>query len=342
MEITAVKPANGAGTLTATAEANARRAIEEVRGAMLMAKQFPRDVEMAITRIKTACMRTSLAEVAMYEYPRGDTRVKGPSIRLAEALAQNWGNMQVGVSELAQDNGESSVMAFAWDLETNTRAVKTFQVPHVRYTKDGGVKPLTDPRDIYEAVANQGARRLRACILSVIPGDVVELAVERVILTKREAVGDPKVAIKKISAAFSKYGVTDADIERFLRHKIEAVSVDEVIRLRDIGTAIRDGFSKAADYFPKEEKDGGAGESKASAVERQKEALRKKAAKAEAKPDPKAPATSEPPAESATVSATEPTDDELMQELAGQGGFVPAEAKSVAADPEPDPELDIY
>jgi len=35
------------------------------------------------------------AEVASYEYPRGNEKVSGPSIRLAEVLAQCWGNMTV-------------------------------------------------------------------------------------------------------------------------------------------------------------------------------------------------------------------------------------------------------
>ena len=112
----------------------------------------------------------------MYEYPRGGTKVTGPSIRLAEAMAQNWGNLDYGLIELDQKAGESQVMAYAWDLETNTRQTIVFSVPHIRATKKGNV-PLTDPRDIYEMVANQGARRMRSCILRVIPGDVVESAV---------------------------------------------------------------------------------------------------------------------------------------------------------------------
>ena len=69
--------------------------------------------------------------------PRGGQSVEGPSIRLAETLAQEWGNIQYGIRELSQSNGESTVEAFAWDIQTNTRQVKVFQVPHVRYSKKG-------------------------------------------------------------------------------------------------------------------------------------------------------------------------------------------------------------
>lgn len=122
------------------------RQAQEVQGAMVIAKRFPRDEVESFNRIMQSCKRKSLAESAMYEYPRGGTKVSGPSIRLAEAMAQNWGNIDFGITELEQKNGESQVMAYAWDLETNTRQVKIFSVPHVRGTKKGNV-PLTDPRD---------------------------------------------------------------------------------------------------------------------------------------------------------------------------------------------------
>ena len=42
-------------------------------------------------------------------------------------LAQNWGNIQYGIRELSSENGESTVEAFAWDVETNTRQTKVFR-----------------------------------------------------------------------------------------------------------------------------------------------------------------------------------------------------------------------
>ena len=101
------------------------RQAQEVQGAMVIAKRFPRDEVESFNRIMQSCKRKSLAESAMYEYPRGGTKVSGPSIRLAEAMAQNWGNIDFGITELEQKNGESQVMAYAWDLETNTRQMFT-------------------------------------------------------------------------------------------------------------------------------------------------------------------------------------------------------------------------
>lgn len=162
------------------ADAAAQREIAEVQASMAISKRFPRNQAQALDRILIACQRPTLAEGALYSYSRGGTEITGPSIRLAEAIVQQWGNVDFGIRELEQRNGESTVEAYAWDLETNTRQKKIFQVRHKRVTK---AKPqgydLTDPRDIYELVANQGARRLRACILGIIPGDIVESAVNQ-------------------------------------------------------------------------------------------------------------------------------------------------------------------
>lgn len=148
----------------ASAQSDQQRAIAEVQAAMMIARMNPRDPIAAMDRILNACTRPTLANAAVYTYNRGGSDVSGPSIRLAEAMAQSWGNMQFGIRELDQRNGESTVQAFAWDVETNTRREVTFQVPHLRYTRSGS-KRLEDPRDIYEMVANQGARRLRAILL---------------------------------------------------------------------------------------------------------------------------------------------------------------------------------
>ena len=142
----------------------ASRAAQEVQAAVFMAKRFPRDETRAFNSIMQSCKRAGLAEQALYAYPKGGTTVTGPSIRMAEVLARAWGNIDFGIKELDQQEGESSMMAYAWDLETNARQTKVFTVRHIRHTRKGQYA-LTDPREIYEMTANQGARRLRACIL---------------------------------------------------------------------------------------------------------------------------------------------------------------------------------
>lgn len=237
-------PANNA-----LAESDQARAIAEVQAAMAIAKRFPRDYIQAVERIKQMCTRATLAQSALYSYSRGGTEITGPSIRLAEAVAQGWGNMQFGIRELEQRNGESTVEAFAWDLETNTRSTKVFQVPHIRQTKKGSYA-LSDPRDIYEMVANQGARRMRACILAVVPGDVTEEAVAQCEVTLKATVQVTPERIKSMIEKFASLKVSKAQIEAKIQRRIDAMVPANMVQLGKIYTSIKDGMSAPADWFP--------------------------------------------------------------------------------------------
>lgn len=230
------------------------RQAQEVQAAMVVAKKFPRDEYAAIEKIRRTCQRSTLAEQAIYSYPRGKENVSGPSVRLAEALAQTWGNIDYGVIELEQKDGASEMMAYAWDLETNTRVTKIFTVEHKRDTKRGSYQ-LTDSRDIYEATANFGARRMRACILGVIPGDVVDMAVNECKETQKKSYGElpSQEKINKIEKLFKKdFGVTKTQLEKYAGMNMASFGADECTNLWGVYTALKNGQAKPEDYFETE------------------------------------------------------------------------------------------
>lgn len=224
------------------------RAVAEVQSAMTIAKKFPRDHKSAFIKIMAACSRKSLAEVAVYEYPRGGEKVRGPSIRLAEAVAQSWGNIATGVVELDRREGESLALAYCVDLETNYRKDITFSVPHVR-DRQGGGKALTETRDIYELVANMGARRLRNCIMAVIPGDIFDEAEAKCqeTLTKDEAPLADRIRI--MLASFADWNVTEEMIAKKFGCKVEALSAEQLAKLRGTYQSLKDGMGTAKDFF---------------------------------------------------------------------------------------------
>lgn len=233
----------------ATASTDSNKAIAEVQASMMLAMKNPRDQRIALDRIINACTRKGLAESAIYQYSRGGTDISGASIRLAEAIAQNWGNVQYGVREIEQRDGESTVQAYAWDMETNVRAECTFQVPHVRYTKKTGAVKLTDPRDIYELVANNGSRRLRRCILEIIPSDVVDTALQQCELTLKANADCSPEAIKKMLKAFGDFGVTKAQIEKRIQRRADTMQPAQMVQLKKIYLSLRDGISTPSDWF---------------------------------------------------------------------------------------------
>ena len=233
------------------AQAMSSRYVQEVQGMIIMAKKFPRDQFAAYNRIMEACKRKSLAEVAQYEFPRGGEKVTGPSIRLAEVLAQNWGNISTGIIELEQNYGESKVMAFAWDLETNYREERIFSVKHERKAK-GAIKKLDDPRDIYELLANLGARRKRSCILAVIPKDIVEAAEQQCEETLKKS-NATKPLTDRIRDMFTKFqqdfSVTKDMIEEYIGCRAEAFTERDILKLGRVYNSLRDGMAKREDFF---------------------------------------------------------------------------------------------
>ena len=240
---------------TAMAHTDSQRAIAEVQAAMILARSNRRNQKDAMDRVLDACTRVSLAEKATYDYSRGGTAITGPSIRLAEVMAANWGNMQYGVREVSQAHGESVVQAYAWDLETNTKSERTFTVKHLRSAR-GGTTKLTDPRDVYENNANQGARRLRSCLLAVMPGDVAEAAVAQCELTLKSKVDCSPDAIKRMVEAFGKHGVTKAQIEARLQRRVESITPAQLVQLGKIHTSLGDSMSVVGDWFKAAEPEG--------------------------------------------------------------------------------------
>jgi hypothetical protein len=234
------------GTLMA---AESIKEVAQVQAAVMMAKKFPRDRFTAFKNIIEDCGRYTLAKAAVYSFPRGGSTVAGPSIRLAEVLARNWGNIDFGVRELSRDKDRSVCEAYAWDLETNTRSTRIFEVPHERKAA-GRIVKLTDPRDIYENVANQGSRRLRACILQSIPGDVTDKAVDACKKTVTQKSGKPLVdRLQDMVVAFGAFGITAAHIEKKYGHELRIISEDELFELITIYNSLKDSHSKRSDFF---------------------------------------------------------------------------------------------
>ncbi len=237
------------------------RAVSEVKAQVIMARQYPRDPMLSMDQILRECERPTLADAAVYTFPRGKETVSGPSIRLAEVLARNWGNVNFGqeVLERGTDKrgiGFSLVRAFAWDLQTNLYVSRQFEVKHWRATKTGGYK-LTDDRDIYELEANMGARRLRACILQVIPGDVTAAAVNACRHTAasglNEMMKDEKqraALVAKMLRIYEKMGVSQQDLEGYLKSLMTNWSSDEMLKLKELKNGLDNGAISLGDVFP--------------------------------------------------------------------------------------------
>ncbi|RCV51185.1 hypothetical protein [Marinitenerispora sediminis] len=228
------------------------RAVAEVQAAIVVAQQCPRNTHSAMAAMRESCAQKGLAERAFYRFPRAGGAVSGPSVHLARELARCWGNIQYGVAELRRDDeyGQSEMQAWAWDVQTNARSSLTFIVPHKRDVK-GGPKKLEELRDIYENNANNGARRLREVIFSVLPAWFVEEAKDLCAKTLQDGGGRPLAQrVADAVHAFEGIGITVDQMEQKVSRKTEKWTEHDVAQFGVIFKSIQRGEVSRDEEFP--------------------------------------------------------------------------------------------
>lgn len=248
-EIDRMVAAPAPSRLTQTTAVEQSRAVAEVQAAVVVAQQCPRDPSKALDEMRTSCRTKGLAERAFYSVPN---RGNGPSVHLARELARIWGNVQYGVKELSRDDagGMSEVLAFAWDVQTNTRSERTFQVPHERM-KGRDRQKLTDLGDIYLMNQNVGARAVRECIFTILPPWLVEEAQDVCHATLRDGGGKPLAQrISDALGAFDGIGVSVERIERKIGKPSARWTDGDVARLGIDFRSIDRGEVQASELFP--------------------------------------------------------------------------------------------
>lgn len=245
-------PQPGGAVASQATRVEQSRAEAEVKAMVVVAQQRPRNIQMALAEMQQSCGLTAMAERAFYRYSRGGSAVTGPTVQLMRELARCFGNVTYGIAELRRDDaaGVSEMQAFAWDLQTNTRSAQTFIVPHTRDTRNGRTV-LTDARDVYEATANQGARRLREAIRAVLPPWFVEQAVDLCNQTLKSGGGKPlPQRIADAVKLFGAIGVTADRLEAKQGRKRDAWTEHDVAQLGVIYKSIDRGEITPDEEFP--------------------------------------------------------------------------------------------
>lgn len=230
------------------------RAEAEVKAAVFVAKQNPRNRDLARDEMRFACSQLAIAEKAFFSYPKAGQTVSGPSVHLARELALIWGNIQHGTMELSRDTalGQSEILAYAWDLERNSRSSQIFIAPHIRDTRSGK-KTLTDLRDVYENNANLGARRLREAIYAVLPDYYTAEAIQ--ICQQTLARGDGASLDDRIEqevARYSRVGVTVKQLETKVGRPQQKWDEQDVAKLGTIFRSVERGEMSRDEAFPPE------------------------------------------------------------------------------------------
>jgi len=254
----------GASQLTVQSEtAAAERAMAaraEVEARFIVAMQRPRDLLAVHARIVRECKRPGFAEVARYRRPVGGGKfAEGPSIRFAEAAARCMGNLDIRTFVVSDTRDRQIVKAIVTDLETNASYSDDLVIEKFverRSVRDGqtvlGSRTNSTGERVYLIEANEGELRtkraaeiskaIRTLALRVVPGDIVEDAMDQVVETqKNRAAADPDSERKKIASAFLDCGVNPANLAEYLGHTIDQTTPAELVELRGVYRAIKDG-----------------------------------------------------------------------------------------------------
>ena len=229
-------------------QAEIQRAVAELHAHMTYAANRPRDEQAVAERVLRTCDNVALAEIAVYEFARGGTEIRGLSVKMVQAIARLWGNVISGIKELQRANGYSVINCYAWDLETGYGDERVITVRHWRDTRSGGY-PLRDERDINELIANQGQRRKRAVMETVLPPELLEAAYRRCEGTVMKSADLTPAGIEKLLAAFDEFGVTRAHIEALIQRSLGAMTPRQYLRLRKAYVALRDGIATVEELF---------------------------------------------------------------------------------------------
>ena len=214
------------------------------------AKQYPRVVSKSLKEaMSLATLDEETATSMFYALPRrmhGKKKViEGPSARLAEIMAYSWGNLRVDADIVGEDRTHVTAMGTCFDLEKNV-AVRV-RVKR-RITNANGQRFNDDMIGVTSNAAISIA--LRNCVFKVVPRSFVD----RIFGEARKAsigkAGTMEQKRGKAMELFAKMGVEPAEIFAVLEVKdLDDLGEEELITLRGLYTAIRDGDTTIEQTF---------------------------------------------------------------------------------------------
>lgn len=235
-----------------------RLARVELDQAVSTARAYPMhttNAQMAIIRDRVASLVMLDEETAhecVYALPRGGKPIKGPSIRLAEVVAQQYGNCKIGtrIKEVNKFEKYIEAEAIFMDLETGFQ----FSTTTRRKISDKSGRVYNDDMIVVTGNAAMSIAR-REAILKGIPKSIWNKAYQT---AENVIAGDIKTLAERREGAiraFATWGITPDQIFASLEiGGMDEIGMDEIATLTAMFKAIKAGEQQVEDYFPSKAK----------------------------------------------------------------------------------------
>ncbi len=241
-----------------TALAAQAKAMTEAR--YIIALRNPRNWDQVRQNILRECMRPSFAEnkSVYYVKPIGNG-VEGLGIRFVEAALRHMGNTLTESMMTYEDDDKEIHRVTVSDLETNTTywsdVIVKKTVERSKPLDDGsfisvrknsyGNSAYTVPATDDDLLNKRGAlisKTIRSQGERLIPGDIKDEAIDTIKAIRIKKVKeDPEAERKRIADSFLKIGVKVRDLQDYLGHGLDTCSPTELVELRGVFSAIREG-----------------------------------------------------------------------------------------------------
>jgi hypothetical protein len=207
-----------------------------------------------------ATMDEETAQSCFYCLPRKEKdgskkEIRGASIRLAEIMANAWGNIHAGTRIIENDGRHITAEGIAWDLENNVKISMQNKIS-IRFGEKDGKGGYTANNDMQTVLSNAAsAKALRNAIFKVVPKALVDRILQKAMTF---AVGDQKTINTKVNEIVDKLVKMGINKELILEYyeckSIGDITPDIFRQLIGVGTAIKEGHIKVDEVF-KSEKD---------------------------------------------------------------------------------------
>lgn len=208
----------------------------------------PRDLASVLAEAKR--VGSLLGEDAVYSYPAGGSRIEGPTIKLAYALAQVWGRCVTRVALVDQIGNRAHLRGIFVDLQT----LAITERDHVAHIAPPPGKFANKPDQVERwntmQLQNASSKAVRGAILGGIPGWLVNAAVDAAkVVTNKSALRGKTLpeALNEAATAFQeRHGLTRDELAAHLGTPWDLFALADLVELRKLMGALNSGDTTVA------------------------------------------------------------------------------------------------